>query len=104
MCLSLNDQSSSISDALSLPVCHTERGAATICFRRQFPYTILGLLLLALRLTSPLFNLNLDAFIGFSAHFSSSPLPTKKELRTSQAFDTKLRLSRCPLALCPVTR
>lgn len=37
MCLSLNDQSSSISDALSLPVCHTERGAATICFRRQYP-------------------------------------------------------------------
>ena len=37
MCLSLNDQSSSISDVLSLPVYHTERRAALICFRRQGP-------------------------------------------------------------------
>lgn len=37
MCLSLNDQSSSISDALSLPVYHTERRAAFMCFRRQYP-------------------------------------------------------------------
>lgn len=51
----------------------------------------------------PPFKPKPDAFIGFSAHFSSSPLP-KKEFRTSQAFDTKLHLSRCPLALCPVTR
>lgn len=36
MCLSLNDQSSSISDVLSLPVYHTERRAALICFRRQY--------------------------------------------------------------------
>lgn len=37
MCLSLNDQSSSISYALSLPVYHTERRAALICFRRRHP-------------------------------------------------------------------
>lgn len=37
MCLSLNDQSSSISDVLSLPVYHTEGRAALICFRRRYP-------------------------------------------------------------------
>lgn len=37
MCLSLNDQNSSISDALSLPVYLSEARAALICFRRQYP-------------------------------------------------------------------